>query len=162
MRLRNKRSVITEKFPKPSETLRMEDKVIYVYRDKMGRKHRNGSEPAEIHSDGKCYHFKFGENIGSENRKDVNEQIEEIINNFDFEHVSTVMGLIGWEWRGEGVPNAQKIQEEAKRLLVSSYEDCVENDSEDWFVSSGGLRAVYYMNSGFTLEFIIEEWNTLP
>lgn len=84
----------------------------------------------------------------------MEEKIEQIMENFDFEKVHKVMVALEWEWhfgRGaSGIPSVYTLKEEASRLL-----------SDAWMtkttVSTGGFSAVYD-DCYITLSFIVEEW----
>lgn len=84
----------------------------------------------------------------------MEEKIEQIMENFDFEKVHKVMVALEWEWHFghgcSGIPSVHTLKEEASRLL-----------SDAWMikttVSTGGFSAVY--NDGcLSLSFIVEEW----
>lgn len=135
---------------------------MYIYHDGLGRIHREGNEPAEIHSTGHCYHYKYGELVCSENRRTMDEQIDEIMEEFDFEKVRNVMLHLKWRWLYEGIPSVEDIKEESRRLLVDSYDSCYKHEQDNCSIGCGGLKATYHMNRGFNLEFILESWETFP
>jgi hypothetical protein len=67
--------------------------------------------------------------------QEMQRQIEEIMNHFDFEKCARAMTALDWKWRTDGVPSQQRIKEESLRLLrFIAYGDGGE-------IGSGGLRA---------------------
>ena len=44
-------------------------------------------------------------------------QIDEIIDNFEFGKVRKMMGATDWTWGDDGVPDEPDLREEARRLL---------------------------------------------
>lgn len=79
---------------------------------------------------------------------DMNDKIEEILNNFDFNKVKRVMEFLDWKWHNVGIPNEYQLICEARRLLEQAYE---------WktIISCGGFEADY--NDGLpSLKFVVE------
>ena len=103
-------------------------------------------------------------------------QYEEIMNNFDFEHVCELMhwdkatkqynddGRViysKWSWAGIGVPNIDQIKEFASKLMQSAIAK-IKGDS--YHTSCGGFDVEICNRSfGFpgilSLKFAIEEWS---
>lgn len=157
-----KRVILTEKFSTPSEILEYGGKRVYAYNDEFGERHRNGGKPAEIHSDGRMFYYKHGELVWGENLEKFEEQIEEVMENFNFERVHSVMKYLKWSWHIEGVPSIEMIKNEAKRLLIEVYNSCHKYGENQWSIATGGFQVVYKVNKGFSLEFVIESWDTFP
>lgn len=86
-------------------------------------------------------------------------KIRDIMENFDFKKVHTIMEQLGWKWAGcrFGVPTMEELKDEAKRILT---EACVAKTH----ISTGGFRAVFEEgwpgdpNPYVGLEFILEEY----
>ena len=115
----------------------------------------------------------------------VIDQIDEIMEEFDFKRVETVMRALGWHWvnsednSGE-VPDLQKIMSFARKLLKDVTFNYTSNSGHRFRVyDTGGFRVSYtlldYPEDGteprdwkddvknmtdLKLEFIVEEWNT--
>jgi hypothetical protein len=69
------------------------------------------------------------------------EQIDYIIDNFNFEKVRCVMLSLDWQWsctegNGHAVPSITRLKAMARHLLRSSIKDTE--------VASGGFYATYY------------------
>lgn len=86
-------------------------------------------------------------------------KIRDIMENFDFKKVHTIMEQLGWKWAScrFGVPTMEELKGEAKRLLT---EACVAKTH----ISTGGFRAVFEEcwpgdpNPYVGLEFILEDY----
>lgn len=91
----------------------------------------------------------------------MKEQIEEIMNNFDFIRVHRVMEELDWEWCWtDGVPSVEELRYKARQQL----NEVTTKYKSDASVSSGGFKASIkrnYKNELYLeLEFVIEDWNT--
>ena len=116
-------------------------------------------------------------NDGSSKRKDLTKsivlkeatlsdierrKIASVMENFDFNKVHDVMSYLDWDWIGcgeggkSGVPSVEKIEEEARRLLIEAA-------YEKTNISCGGFKAVYETTGPddkdpyIGLEFIVED-----
>jgi hypothetical protein len=84
------------------------------------------------------------------------ENIDNIIENFDFDKVHRVMVFMDWKWAFSvvvRVPSIDELKDEARRLLGN----LVENNNR--FTECGGLRAEKYKKDDyFRLSFCIDSW----
>jgi len=91
------------------------------------------------------------------------EQIDYIIDNFNFEKVRCVMLSLDWQWactegNGHAVPSIARLKAMARHLLRSSIKDTE--------VTSGGLYATYYPPENgdddyFVLKFVVAFANSV-
>jgi len=91
------------------------------------------------------------------------EQIDYIIDNFNFEKVRCVMLSLDWQWactegNGHAVPSIARLKAMARHLLRSSIKDTE--------VASGGLYATYYPSkygddNYFVLKFVVATANSV-
>ena len=69
----------------------------------------------------------------------MEEQITEIMAEFDFDTVQRVMDALGWQWANDGygaqVPHVRRLQARARELL-----DAVAQ-GQSWRMATGGLVA---------------------
>jgi hypothetical protein len=102
--------------------------------------------------------------------KDVDDMIKEIIDEFDFGRVETVMDALDWEWRGE-TPTIDDLYEEAKRLLRGAAEsrlgDFKDTHHDVAIINScGGFEAKAWCDesktkiTGLDLAFVVESWDS--
>jgi len=102
--------------------------------------------------------------------KDVDDMIKEIIDEFDFGRVETVMDALDWEWRGE-TPTIKDLEKEAERLLrgaaksrLNTYKDT--HHDVAIINACGGFEARAYCNedktkiTGLDLAFVITSWDS--
>lgn len=106
------------------------------------------------------------------NRKEfhVEQMIDEIIENFDFDRCQFTMEKLNWEWFPNGVPTLERLKNSARlRLKDVAKELSKKNNgltSKDYyFSSSGGLKATGWRNrfghvQALQLEFVLSEWQS--
>lgn len=82
----------------------------------------------------------------------IQEQIDEIMDYFDFRQVHRVMEFLGWEWSGDGVPDVPTIRQKARYLLYKVVEENLR------YTSIGGLRAEL-CDGYLRLSFEVESWD---
>ncbi len=91
------------------------------------------------------------------------EQIEDLLDEFDFDKVKRVMDAL--EWVYHSTPDKQvtigEIRRMARYLLENAYHA---NPSPEYFTSSGGFDVTRYMYPGdskkyLTLKFNVTEWS---
>jgi len=103
----------------------------------------------------------------------VGAMIDDIMGEFDFGKVWTVMNVLGWKWcdAEEGIPNLDELRKEAKYLLKRAAELRLGALSDEhWEVGiaccTGGFQAKAYCDEDKTkitsldLKFIVTEWDT--
>jgi hypothetical protein len=92
-----------------------------------------------------------------------------IIQEFDFEKVQTVMNVLGWRWVGQDV-TINMLKTESIRLLKDAVKLRLGNLSDEhWELGitcgTGGLQATAYCDedknkiTSLELKFIVEEWD---
>jgi len=102
--------------------------------------------------------------------KDVDDMIKEIIDEFDFGRVETVMDALDWQWRGE-TPTIDDLYEEAKRLLRGAAESRLgtfKDTHHDVAIinACGGFEAKAWCNeektkiTGLDLAFVVASWDS--
>jgi hypothetical protein len=88
----------------------------------------------------------------------VNEMIDNIMENMDWEKIQTTMDYLRWEWRGEYV-TIEMLKEEGERLLRGAVESRLGE------YSCGGFRARVWYNedkthiTGLDLSFVLSSWD---
>ena len=116
--------------------------------------------PASIEVSGKMSWWYDGDFIKSINVEDDDVQIEEILNEIDFHKIHKAMKCLGWSW-GIGIssriPTVFELKEEASRLLKQSKK--YRNNDIPTNISCGGFEVSSY-KGGFSLKFVLEQWNT--
>ena len=90
----------------------------------------------------------------------------DIINNFDFEKVRIAMVCLHWVWYPHGTPTVDEIRFAARERIESVIKNCLldAKSDEEYFVSSGGLKATAIKNdygqiTFLQLEFIVTSWD---
>jgi hypothetical protein len=154
-----RREILFEKCEKP--TFVDEDGVQY-WENKAGVLHRGYYRPAIIDTE---YHTAWfivnGKVVRVINTHSIEEQIQDIMEEFDFDKVWNTMRFLKWEWRGQGIPNIHQLKEAAAGHLRSAAEYFHNSDERaDVLVGSGGLEASY-SNYGMRLKFVLEDWDTV-
>jgi hypothetical protein len=102
--------------------------------------------------------------------KDIDDMINEIIDNFNFAKVETVMDALDWQWRGE-TPTIEDLYEEAKRLLRGAAEsrlgDFKDTHHDVAIINGcGGFEAKAWCDesktkiTGLDLAFVVESWDS--
>jgi hypothetical protein len=96
----------------------------------------------------------------------IDDAVEDILDEFDFEKVKKVMDFLDWKWHAaeDGVPRIAELRKSARSLLkqcafkvlLSSEIDAESN------IFTGGFRAQAYKyddNVNFRLSFVLTEWD---
>lgn len=72
------------------------------------------------------------------------DQIEEILDEFDFGKVHKVMTHLGWTWHGEGIPTIGDLRIKARTLLWEVAEKHGNTDSSYYYTKTAGFRVSSY------------------
>ena len=90
-------------------------------------------------------------NLKKKNVVSRQEQIDDIMDSFNFDAVSKCMVLLKWGWASsEGkVPSIFEIKKEARRLL-RRVDVCS--------INTGGFKVAIDEDNCLTLEFIVDDW----
>ena len=95
----------------------------------------------------------------------MNDEIDYILDTFNFERVHVAMTALDWKWRDPlAVPTIARLKQRAKFLLDSAYKEQIT-------IATGGLQAVYHppikdldllIDSGpiLSLSFVLTETNS--
>ena len=95
----------------------------------------------------------------------MNDEIDYILDTFNFERVHVAMLALDWKWRDPlAVPTIARLKQRAKFLLDSAYKEQIT-------IATGGLQAVYHppikdldllIDSGpiLSLSFVLTETNS--
>lgn len=87
------------------------------------------------------------------------QQIEEIMDWFDFRRVHTAMVALGWEWSSsDGVPSEAELRSHARAYLREVAVKGEASKTGFYKTGSGGFMATRYESGELGLEFILEEW----
>jgi len=91
------------------------------------------------------------------------DDIEDILDNFDFEKVKKVMDALEWKYwdSPDEYVTIAELRKMARNLLKEAY---IASNSEHWFNSCGGFEVEWWMYPGetrkyFRLKFVVSEWN---
>lgn len=93
----------------------------------------------------------------TKNKVSLQEQIDNILDNFDFERVKETMDKLDWYWGDEDnrmIPEIRDLRIEARRLLNS-----VKNENSGYQSSCGGFTAEKIAENGLELRFEVSTLN---
>jgi hypothetical protein len=99
----------------------------------------------------------------------INQMIDNIIDEFDFNKVHITVGYLGWKWVGQPV-TIDMLKDKARMLLKGAAESRLgEYKDEHWELgiinSTGGFVATAWCDENKTkiiklnLEFVLTEWD---
>ena len=93
----------------------------------------------------------------------VYEEIEDILDNFDFEQVKEAMDALEWKYHDspDSYITIAELRKMARRLLKDVYNAA---PSAHWFAACGGFEAERWMYPGdpkkyLYLKFVVSEWS---
>jgi hypothetical protein len=101
----------------------------------------------------------------------VNQMIDDIMDNFDFDKVQTAMEALDWQWAGKGIPSIKQLKETAVYLLKGAAElrlgGFLDSYWEEGIINgTGGFQATAYCDKNKTkitaldLKFVLEHWDS--
>ena len=96
--------------------------------------------------------------------KSKQEQIDEIMDNFDFNKVAKIMDFLGWKWymKEYRVPEESEIRKEARKHLSKTY-DYGEGQGREYCTVTGGFKYTYDpLYTELQLSFEIVNWASYP
>lgn len=82
------------------------------------------------------------------------DKLQELIDEFDFERVHSVMKAINWTWAGDGIPNQDNMIAMVK-CLYNSIKDRVLKH-EYCYCASGGFKLSFNPNEDNELNLVFE------
>lgn len=100
-----------------------------------------------------------------ERYNDLSEDIEDILDCFDFQKVKTVMDFLNWQWVFcNGVPEIWDLRKHAREQLKTVAKEVLKEESGTFFTSCGGFKASarVYEDSPkiyLSLEFVVTDWS---
>ena len=89
------------------------------------------------------------------------DKIDDIMDNFNFNKVETIMKATNWTWAStHGVPVEHELRKQARELLKSVSQHYVSQLGFRYAISTGGFKATKYYDGELELEFIVAKWDT--
>ena len=93
------------------------------------------------------------------------EQINEILDNFDFDKVEVVMKALDWKWWNSenSIPTKFEMQKKAASLLEDAYYEAKKWKVSHYLVGCGGFEATASYWEGevrLGLSFVVAGWST--
>ena len=89
------------------------------------------------------------------------DKIDDIMDNFNFNKVETIMKATNWTWAStHGVPVEHELRKQARELLKSVSQHYVSELGFRYAISTGGFKATKYYDGELELEFIVAKWDT--
>ena len=101
----------------------------------------------------------------------INQMIDDIMDNFEFDKVQTAMEALDWQWAGKGIPSIDELKETAVYLLKGASRlrlgEYLDSYWEEGIINStGGFQATAYCDKNKTkitaldLKFVLEHWDS--
>jgi hypothetical protein len=92
------------------------------------------------------------------------EQVEDILDEFDFQRVQDTMKALNWTYHdsADKYPTIGELRKMARRLLTYAH---TAKPSPEWSTACGGFEVTRYMYPGdtekyVTLKFVVTEWSS--
>lgn len=93
----------------------------------------------------------------------IRDQINDVINHFDFDKVHSVMEFLDWNWWNyASIPTKFELQKKAYELLSAAY-DLHRLENERAVISTAGFEALCDNDADgiwFELKFVLTDWTT--
>jgi len=83
----------------------------------------------------------------------IDSQIDEIMDYFNFTKVAIAMRALNWEWKNEGVPGEPELRTFARNQLRR-----LANDPSLGCIYCGGFMVEIDEDGDLSLAFILEKW----
>lgn len=101
---------------------------------------------------------------------DYRDNIDEIMDNFDFDKVHKVMEVTGWQWASRDdmntmyQPEVSDLRTRARQLMRGAVEEMLARGEKKWGTETGGFRVECWNDCDdgridLRLDFIVESWN---
>lgn len=93
--------------------------------------------------------------------KTAQDNIDHIMDNFDFAKVVKTMEALNWQWSStNGVPNESEARTFARGLLKQAAARVVSKEENHCYIGCGGFVARKYYDEGLELEFVLTSWGS--
>ena len=93
--------------------------------------------------------------------KEAQDNIDYIMDNFDFGRVIKTMEALDWRWTStDGVPDEYEARTFARKLLKQAAARIVSKEENHCYISCGGFVARKYYDGGLELEFVLTSWGS--
>jgi hypothetical protein len=101
------------------------------------------------------------ENLMNNKIKTAQDNIDHIMDHFDFAKVVKTMEALNWEWSStDGVPDESEARTFARGLLKSAAARIVSKEENHCYIGCGGFVARKYYDGGLELEFVVTSWSS--
>ena len=87
-------------------------------------------------------------------RTEIQNQMDEVMDWFDFEKVHRCMVALNWTWYDVGVPDVPTMRKKVREYMVDAYR-------VNGAVGSGGFEVEYNEDTkSFKVRFVVADWDT--
>lgn len=94
--------------------------------------------------------------------KNIQDDIDNIMDNFDFRKVHEVMTMLNWKWGlSPEVPTESEIRANARRKMKRAVEETQRLKLNEYSCESGGLRVDVTVDNDIfiSLSFVLTSWD---
>ena len=104
------------------------------------------------------------------NYDDPTDDINDILDLFDFERVNDVMNSVCWEWVMSdgryGIPSIPELRKQSRRLLEETVSALISSKETQYYIESGGFRAEANKYDDdpkihIKLSFVVTSWENI-
>lgn len=89
------------------------------------------------------------ENIKQFDCDKINKVIQDILDNFNFEKVHSVMKIFEWEWCLNGeykIPSIEELKNKVKELLTDGFYELINKHIDYYKLGTGGFEIEFFYN----------------
>lgn len=97
--------------------------------------------------------------------KKIRNDIDDILDCFDFEKVQKVMAFLDWKWHDTGVPEIYELRRFARKLILDAVQNVIRTGEPEWNTECGGLYVQVYNKTKedptirISLRFSLTSWD---
>lgn len=92
-------------------------------------------------------------------KTDWQDDIDSILDEFNFEKVHQTMQALDWHWIGNpDIPTIGELRREARKRLKEAIESYKKHPEQGGRFNCGGFEATAYPDGYLRLAFVVSEW----
>lgn len=88
------------------------------------------------------------------------DDIDYIMDNFEFAKVVKTMKALEWEWTDIGIPDESEVRSFARKLLKQAAAKIVSEEDKSCYIGCGGFVVRKYDDGYLELEFVVAQWGS--